>query len=105
MATTAIPAASLAPTPTPVTAPSLLPHPPRPTSALLDRDGLGEIPGAIRIAAPQRGDMVGQELQGQEVEHGREQLRDGRDGKHIPGNTGDLGVAALGDADDRCTPG
>jgi len=72
---------------------------------LLYGDGFGEVAGLVDVAAAADGDVVGEELQGNDLEDGEEQLRGGGDVDGVFDELGDLAVALDGDGDDAAGAG
>ena len=66
----------------------------------LYRDGFGEVAGLVDVAAAADGDVVGEKLQGDDLQDGEEQLRGGGDVDGVFDELGDLAVALDGDGDD-----
>src|ERR1700752_2299776 len=52
---------------------------------LLDRDALGEVPGPVHITATQDGDVIGEQLQGNHGQNGRQQRVCGGDPELVVG--------------------
>ena len=61
--------------------------------ALLDRDRLGQVSGLIYVAAAADGDVIGQQLQGHDLENRREFFRRGGNVDHVVGGFLDFFVA------------
>src|SRR5712692_5310994 len=68
--------------------------PPQPRSAtvLFHSDGLGEISWLVHVSPETDRDVVGQELERDGHQDGREQLGGGRNGQHARGARADLAV-------------
>src|SRR5262245_5615525 len=72
---------------------------------LLDRDALGEVSGLVDVVAADDGGVVGDELQGDDGEHGGEGLGDVGDVEDVFGDFFDVGIALGGDGDDVAAAG
>jgi len=64
---------------------------------LLHGDAFSEVAGLVDVAAAADGDVVGEELQGDDFEQGKEQLGGLRDVNDVFDQMGDGGVAFDGD--------
>ena len=67
---------------------------------LFHGDGFGEVSGLVYVAATADGDVVGEELQGDDLEDRQEQLWGGGDVDGVFDELGDVAVALDGDGDD-----
>ena len=67
---------------------------------LFHGDGFGEVAGLVDVAAAADGDVIREELQGDDLQDGQEQLRGGGDVDGVLDELGDLAVALDGDGDD-----
>ncbi len=67
---------------------------------LFDGDGLGEVAGLVYVAAAADGDVIREELQGDNLDERREQFEDGRNEDDVFDEAGKRGVAFSGDGDD-----
>src|ERR1017187_6324860 len=72
---------------------------------LLHGDGLGEVAGLVYVAAAADGDVVGEELEGDDFEDGEEQLGGGGDVDDVFDELGNGLVAFDGDGDDAAGAG
>ena len=68
--------------------------------ALFHGDGLGEVARHVDVAAPHDGDVVGDELQGDDVEDGGEVLEGFGQLDDVLRQADDLGVAGVDEGDD-----